>query len=123
MAAADKRVVLLDRYIPEVEVAELYALADVAVLNYSEVFSSGALLLALSLGLAVLAPRQGTDEFVGRPALFTWEVSPFDVVNEALEIPRDVRESAALAAARTHDWADSAYVHIQAYGGGAPNLP
>jgi beta-1,4-mannosyltransferase len=123
VAAASSRVVLLDRYIPEAEVAELYALADLAVLNYSEVFSSGALLLALSLGLAVIAPRQGTDEFVGRPALFTWEVSPFEVLNEALGVFRDIRQSAALAAARTHDWADSARVHIQAYEGGLPNLP
>jgi beta-1,4-mannosyltransferase len=123
MAAASNRVVLLDRYIPESEVADLYTLADLAVLNYSEVFSSGALLLALSLGLAVLAPRRGTDEFVGRPALFAWKASPFEVLNEALEVPREVRQSAALAAARTHDWADSARVHIQAYEGGHPNLP
>ncbi len=123
MAAANNRVVLLDRYIPEREVAELYALADLAVLNYSEVFSSGALLLALSLGLAVLTPRQGTDEFVGRPALFAWEASPFEVMSEALDVADDLRRSAALAAARTHDWADSARVHIQAYEGGPPNLP
>jgi beta-1,4-mannosyltransferase len=81
MAAADNRIVLVDRYIPEPEVAELYTLADLAVLNYAEVFSSGALLLALSLGLAVLAPRQGMDEFVGRPALFAWEASPFEVLD------------------------------------------
>ena len=123
MAATSNRVVLLDRYIPEPEVAELYTLADLAVLNYSEVFSSGALLLALSLGVAVLAPREGTDEFVGRPALFAWEASPFEVLDEALEVSPDVRQSAALAAARTHDWADSARVHIQAYEGGPPNLP
>lgn len=123
MAAASNRIVLLDRYIPEPEVAELYTLADLAVLNYSEIFSSGALLLALSLGLAVLAPRQGTDEFVGRPALFAWERSPFEVLDEALEVSRDVRQCAALAAARTHDWADSAHVHIQAYEGGPPNVP
>jgi beta-1,4-mannosyltransferase len=123
MAATSKRVVLLDRYIPEPEVAELYTLADLAVLNYSEVFSSGALLLALSLGLAVLAPQQGTDELVGRPALFAWEASPFEVLNEALDVSRGARQSAALAAARTHDWADSARVHIQAYDGGPSNLP
>jgi glycosyltransferase involved in cell wall biosynthesis len=122
MAAASNRVVLLDRYIPDSEVAQLYTLADLAVLNYSEVFSSGALLLALSLGLAVLAPRQGTDQFVGRPALFAWEASPFEVLGEALEVSPDVRQSAALSAARTHSWSDSARVHIQAYEGGPSNL-
>lgn len=123
ITAADSRIVLLDRYIPAPEVAELYTLADLAVVNYSEVFSSGALVLALSLGLAVVAPRQGTDEFVDGPALFAWEASPFEVLDEAFEVSRDVRYSAALAAARAHDWADSARVHIQAYEGGPPNLP
>lgn len=124
MAATSKRIILLGRHIPESEVAELYTLADLAVFNYSEVFSSGALLLALSLGLAALAPHRGTeDELIGRPALFAWNASPFEVLDEALEFPSDVRRQAALATAHTHGWSDSARVHIQAYEGGPPNLP
>jgi beta-1,4-mannosyltransferase len=123
ITATNERVVLLDRHIPESEVAALYELADLAVLNYSEIFSSGALMLAFSLGLAVLGPQQGMDEFVGRPALFAWETSPFEVLNEALEVSRDVRQGAAVAAAYSHGWSDSARVHIQAYEGGHPNMP
>ncbi len=123
MASASNRIVLLDRFIPESEVAEIYTLADLVIFNYSEIFSSGALLLAFSLGLAVLAPRQGTDEFVGRPALFAWETSPLEVLDEALGVPYDVRQEAALAVAHTHGWADTARIHIHAYKGESPNLP
>jgi beta-1,4-mannosyltransferase len=124
MVAASSRVVLLDRYIPESEVGELYAVADLAIFNYAEIFSSGALMLAFSLGLGVLAPKQGAaDELVGKPALFAWVESPFEVLNEALEVPHDVRQRAALAAAYAHGWDDAARVHIKAYEGGDPNLP
>jgi beta-1,4-mannosyltransferase len=69
-SADDPRVVLrLDR-IPDTEVAELHAAADVAVLAYRDVFSSGALMLALSNGLPVVAPAGSTaDELGGPPEL------------------------------------------------------
>jgi beta-1,4-mannosyltransferase len=117
IAATNSRLILLDRQVPESEVAELYAIADLAIFNYSEIFSSGALILAFSLGLAVLAPQQGTDELIGRPALFDWLESPFEVLDEALSVPYDMRRHAALTTAHAHDWADSARVHIQAYTG------
>lgn len=122
LSAASHRIVLLDRYIPEIEVGELYSLADLAVFNYSEIFSSGALMLAFSFGLAVLAPRQGTDELVGGPALFAWESSPLEVLSTALEEPLDARREAALNTAQTHRWVDAARVHIAAYEGGPPSL-
>ena len=122
-AAINSRLVLLDHQIPEPEVAELYAIADLAVFKLLEIFSSGALILAFSLGLAVLAPQQGTEEFIGRPTLFEWMESPFEVLNEALRVPYDVRRRAALATAHAHDWAESARVHIRAYTGDSPNLP
>ncbi len=124
MVAGSSRVVLLDGYIPDAQVGELYTLADFAVFNYSEIFSSGALMLALSLGLAVLAPSRGTeDQLLESPALFSWRGSPLEVLSEALAVPSDVRRQAALAAARRHEWAASARVHIQAYEGAEPNLP
>jgi glycosyltransferase involved in cell wall biosynthesis len=124
IAAASERVMLFDRHIPESEVAALYALSDLAVFNYAEIFSSGSLLLALSLGVAVLAPEMGmADDLVGRPAMFAWAHSPLEVLDEALECPPDLRRSAALEVARAHDWASSARVHVDAYDGGLPNLP
>ncbi len=118
MVDASDRVVFLDRYIPDSEVAELYSLADLAVINYSEIFSSGALMLALSLGRAVLAPSQGTaNEIVARPALFAWDHSPMEVLDDAFAVAPEVREAAALAAANSHGWTGSADVHIEAYEG------
>jgi beta-1,4-mannosyltransferase len=123
MAAGSDRVVLLDRYIPDPEVGALYSLADLAVFNYSEIFSSGALLLAFTFGLAALAPRQGTDEILSRPALFAWEFSPFEVLQEALAVSSDVRRNAALEMAGRHGWDDAAQIHIRAYENARPNLP
>ena len=124
MAATNDRITLVDRRIPEPEVGELYTLADLAIFNYSEIFSSGALMLALSMGLAVLAPQLGTeDDLVSRPALFAWEKSPFEILTEALEYSSEIRRCAALTAAQSHGWEDIARVHIQAYEGGRPDLP
>jgi glycosyltransferase involved in cell wall biosynthesis len=124
MAATNERVVLLAHRIPEPEVGDLYTVADLAVFNYSEMFSSGALLLAFSMGRAVLAPQLGAvDDLVSRPALFAWKQSPFEVLTEALECSSEVRDRAALATAEAHGWGDSARVHIQAYEGSRPNLP
>jgi glycosyltransferase involved in cell wall biosynthesis len=70
LAAADDRVVLALRRIPDEEVAALYAAADVAVISYEEVFSSAALILALSLGLPVLVPERGpAAELAGPPVI------------------------------------------------------
>lgn len=123
LADANDRVVLLARRIPESEVGDLYTLADLAVFNYAEMFSSGALMLAFSMGLAVLAPQRGTgDDLVSRPALFAWERTPFEVITEALSYSFESRHRAALATAHAHSWGDIARVHIEAYEGKRPNL-
>jgi glycosyltransferase involved in cell wall biosynthesis len=63
LAAGDPRVVLCLRWIADEEVDGFHSASDVAVLNYREIFSSGALLLAWSLGRPVVAPEGGsTDE-------------------------------------------------------------
>jgi beta-1,4-mannosyltransferase len=69
-AAGDERVILrLDR-IADAEVAELHLAADLAVFAYRDVFSSGALMLALSQGLPVIAAADSTAvELGGRPAI------------------------------------------------------
>jgi beta-1,4-mannosyltransferase len=59
-AGGDPRVLLLLRFVPDDEVSTLFELADATVLNYREVFSSAVLLLALSYGVPVVAPDQGS---------------------------------------------------------------
>jgi beta-1,4-mannosyltransferase len=68
--ADDPRVLLRLEHVPNEEVAELHAAADAALLHYRDVFSSGALLLALSLGLPVVAPADTTaTELAPAPAI------------------------------------------------------
>ena len=67
LAVSDPRVILELRRIDDSEVSTLHAAADAAVIAYRDVFSSGALLLALSLGLPVVAPVRGTAGEIAQP--------------------------------------------------------
>ena len=105
-ADADGRVLLDLREVPDAEVSALHACADAAVLAYRDVFSSGALLLALSFGLPVVAPDVGTAAELlvdGAGELFAPEG-----LTAALESMRradqDARGRAAVAVARRYEW-------------------
>jgi glycosyltransferase involved in cell wall biosynthesis len=104
--AGDPRVVLLLSAVPEAEVAGLHAAADAAVLHYEDVFSSGALLLALSFGLPVAGPR-GTalTELCRDAAVVAYD--PGGLAGALAELhagnPRE-RRAAALASAKSYTW-------------------
>jgi beta-1,4-mannosyltransferase len=69
-AGEDPRVRVLARHVPDDEVSALFELADAAILNHGELFTSGALLLGLSYGLPVVAPENGSArDVVAPPAL------------------------------------------------------
>jgi glycosyltransferase involved in cell wall biosynthesis len=88
-AGGDKRVLLLLRFIPDSEVSTLFELSDAAVLNHREVFSSGILLLALSYGVPVVAPQEGSARDVaGPPAVETF---PAGGLSGALSAVRQVQ--------------------------------
>lgn len=105
-AAADERVVLDLREVPDAEVSGLHLCADAAVIAYRDVFSSGALLLALSFGLPVVAPDVGTAaELTGAAAgeLFR----PGDLtaaLDRARTADHAARAGAAAAVARQYGW-------------------
>ncbi|HEX7300575.1 MAG TPA: glycosyltransferase [Solirubrobacteraceae bacterium] len=118
-AADDRRVILMLSHIPDDQVAELHLAADVAVLAYRDVFSSGALMLALSLGVPVVAPQGSTaDELAGPPA-----VEPYvgtDVggaLARTKPIDRDAARRAALEAARRFPWSAAARTVMACYRG------
>jgi beta-1,4-mannosyltransferase len=107
-AGEDARVVLDLREVPDDEVSGLHLCADAAVLAYRDVFSSGALLLALSLGVPVVAPDVGTAaELAGDGAA---ELFPegSEGLTAALAAMRDsdhaARAVAASAVARRYGW-------------------
>jgi glycosyltransferase involved in cell wall biosynthesis len=120
-AADDPRIVLMLEHVPDGRVAELHAAADAAVLPYRQVFSSGALLLALSHGLPVVAPLEGTTEIAGEPALESFNGHGLAPALDAIRRgdPR-ARGEAAREAAERFDWGPIAERTIAAYGGRGP---
>src|SRR4051812_9825113 len=73
-AGADLRIHLLLDFIDDADVADLHAMADAAIISYVEGFSSGALLLALSNGLPIVAPSESSaPETAGPPALVAYD--------------------------------------------------
>ena len=59
LADGDERVRIMPRFVPPDEVQVYLDAADVAVLPYRQITTSGAALLAFSLGLPVIAPALG----------------------------------------------------------------
>jgi glycosyltransferase involved in cell wall biosynthesis len=99
--------VLFDlREVPDEEVAALHLCADAAVIAYRDVFSSGALLLALSFGLPVVAPDVGTAaELVGEGAGELFAPGALTVALESMSrADLGARASAAAAVARRYGW-------------------
>jgi beta-1,4-mannosyltransferase len=104
-AGGDARVLLRLEHIPDDRVAELHEAADACVLPYRQVFSSGALLLALSLGLPAVAPWEGSAEIAAQPALEPFEEGRLPDALRAIRRgdPAERRRAARAAAAR-FDW-------------------
>jgi beta-1,4-mannosyltransferase len=116
-ADPDPRVVTLLREIRDDEVSGLFELADAAVLNHREVFTSGALLLALSYGLPVVAPEKGSArEVVAPPALQTF--APGGLAQALTDVrtgdPR-LRRRAALQAIQPFTFDALAHEVLKAY--------
>lgn len=117
-AGRDERIHLHLQDVPDDRVAAYHLAADAAILNYRDVFSSGALLLALSFGLPVVAPAPSTATEVAAPPA----VQPFGEggLAQALAAVRegdpDARRRAAFAAAEACSWDRAAQLTLQAYG-------
>jgi glycosyltransferase involved in cell wall biosynthesis len=105
-AAGDPRIVLRLGFVPDEDVAELHLAADAAVLAYRELFSSGALLLALSLGVPTVVPAYGSAlETAAAPAVQEFaEGGLADALEAMTRGDRERSYAAALAAARAADW-------------------
>jgi glycosyltransferase involved in cell wall biosynthesis len=104
-ARGDPRVLQQFEHVPDERVVELHEAADACVLPYRQVFSSGALLLALSLGLPAVAPAEGSAEVAGPPALE--RVDDDDLAGALLAVrggDQAERRRAAHAAAARFAW-------------------
>jgi glycosyltransferase involved in cell wall biosynthesis len=105
-ADADARVLLDLREVPDAEVSGVHLCADAAVLAYRDVFSSGALLLALSFGLPVVAPDVGTAaEIAGASASELFKPGRLtEALDRSRTADRTARTRAARAVAERYDW-------------------
>ncbi len=113
----DPRVVLDDRMIPVEEVSALHRRADAAIFAYRDVFSSGALLLALSYGLPVVAPAVSTaTELVHAPGLETFDEGGLTAALQRVQDgDQPARREAALSGARAHPWSEVAEATVGLY--------
>lgn len=120
-ARGDDRVVLRLGHVPDGEVGLLHAAADAAVLNYSEVFSSSTLMLALSFALPVVAPSPGTaDEVAPPPATVPFEAGKLGpALVKARTADPSLGKHAARAAAERLTWDRVAEQLERAYEGAA----
>lgn len=68
----DNRVIFKLRRIPEADVAELFAAADLCVLPFADVLNSGSVILSLSMGTPVLVPEDAPFDELRRQAGRGW---------------------------------------------------
>ena len=78
-AEADPRIRPLLGFVPDERVAELFAAADVAVVARGDGGTSGSLVLALSMGMPVVAARQPAYEALTGGGAAGWLFEPDDV--------------------------------------------
>lgn len=116
-AEGDARILLRLGQIPDAEVSALHLAADAAVIPYAQVFSSGALLLALSFALPAVVPIAGSATEVA-PGDAT---EPFREGSLAAAMARmasgDIaaRRATASAAADVADWETTATAVLAEY--------
>ena len=116
-AAADSRIRWRPGFVRNERVAELFGAADAAVLARSETWTSASLILALSLGVPVVAARIGSHEELLGEERAGWLFEPGDVesLRDALEravggaaLARVKGEAAVAQAARLPPWSEVA---------------
>ena len=119
--ADDPRVSLHLDVVPDDRVATYYQAADVVCLPFASVTSSGSVILALSFGKPIIAPRLGA--LTGLPETVGWFYEPTHQggLQRSLEaaaqsrVERERRGRAALAFAGTLSWERIAADTIEVY--------
>ncbi len=103
--------IVLDlRYIPDEDVPKYFAASDVAVFPYRDIFNSGSVLLAMTLGRAFVAPRIGAIPSVdtGENLIYDPNTGLETALGEALQKPQSeldaIGERNRNAALERYDW-------------------
>jgi glycosyltransferase involved in cell wall biosynthesis len=114
--ANDSRILSMLGFVPEERVTELFHACDAAVLPRGDAGTSGSLVLALSMGLPVIAADVPTVRELTRGGEAGWLFRPHDlsslrtVLELAVSDPSaaDVRSRCALEIAKELDWTEIA---------------
>lgn len=91
LAAGDPRIKLDLGFVPDDDLQLYLNAADAVVLPYREIFTSGSVLLAISFGRAVIAPRRGCiGETLDAAGSLLYEADDSDGLRDALQRARNV---------------------------------
>ena len=114
-AGADPRIVVRAEYVPDALVSGLHLAADAAVIAYADVFSSGALLLALTHGCPVVAPAGGTAGELFRPPAVEFFEDDSGLADALTRVRTGDRRQAARRAAQRFPWSAAAMATVEVY--------
>jgi beta-1,4-mannosyltransferase len=114
-AAADPRIVLRAEYIPDELVSGLHLAADAAVIAYADVFSSGALLLALTHGRPVVAPGGGTALELFDPPAVEFFSGDSDLADALGRVRSGDRAESARRSAQRFPWSAAGLATVSVY--------
>ncbi|MDH7489589.1 MAG: glycosyltransferase [Anaerolineae bacterium] len=119
-AQGDSRIHLRLGYVPDEELHRYLLAADVDVLPYREVTTSGAALLAFSFGLPIVAPRIGCFPALveGNRGVLYEADDPrglAEALSRAATLDRDAARRETLAYAESLGWDRLACQHLDAY--------
>jgi glycosyltransferase involved in cell wall biosynthesis len=119
LAAADQRIRLDLRFVPEDELQYYMHAADVAVLPYRSATTSGAAILALSFGVPVIAPDVWPFRGLIRQDSGVRYADDADGLLKALMAAQSLDQAharqAALSIAQSLDWRPIARQHVEVY--------
>ncbi len=114
-ATADPRIVLRAEYVPDELVSGLHLAADAAVIAYADVFSSGALLLALTHGLPVVAPAGGTARELFAPPAVEFFDGDNDLADALTRVRNGDRTDSARRSAERFPWSEVGLATVEVY--------
>lgn len=84
--AGEERIRFLPGFVPDDELQLYFRAADVSVLPYENILTSGSLVLAMSFGLACLSPRVGCiPDYLEERGGFLYDPSEPDALRKTLE--------------------------------------
>jgi glycosyltransferase involved in cell wall biosynthesis len=128
LATRDKRVQLLPQFVPDDEVQLYMNAADVVVLPFASILTSGSVILAMSFARPVVVPSTGClPELVTRDVGFLYRAgtpgSLLSILQRCTEVDLQSMGRSALQKVQSFDWETVGSQTLAAYGLGYSQQP